>query len=165
MSETQVPPPEFGAVPGLEYQRAIVDGVIPPQPFPALLGLRLRSMDDDGTVICEAVGRPEFANATGHLHGGYLSALMDCATAAAVHSQQPAGVGAPHMHAAYRFLAAADHHQRLTVSARITHAGRSVVHAAAEIRSGNGELLASGETIHKISRRLATGPKPVEAEY
>ncbi|BCB83779.1 PaaI family thioesterase [Phytohabitans suffuscus] len=149
------PRPAFGVVSGLEYQRAIIDGVIPVQPFPALLGLRLRSIGEDGSAVCEVTCRPEFANSAGRLHGGYLSALMDCATAAAVHSQQPAGVGSPHIHASYRFVASADYRSQLTVTARPVHIGRSVVHATVEVRTGSGRLIASGETIHKVRR---TGP-------
>ncbi|MEV0732939.1 PaaI family thioesterase [Polymorphospora sp. NPDC050346] len=144
--------PAFGVVSGLEYQRAIADGVIPTQPFQTLLGFRLRSVDDDGGIVGDAVPRPEFANSAGRLHGGYLSALMDCATATAAHSQQPVGVGAPHIHASYRFLSSADHRSALVVTARPTHVGRSVVHAAVEIRTRAGKLIASGETVHKVRR-------------
>ncbi|MCT2582242.1 PaaI family thioesterase [Actinophytocola gossypii] len=135
--------------PGLEYQRAIIDGTLPTPPFVALLGLRITSVAEDGATVCEATPRPEFANSAGRLHGGYLTALMDCVTATAAHSQQPAGVGVPHIHASYRFLSAADHRTPVVVTARPTHVGRSVVHAAAEIRDHRGTLIASGETIHK----------------
>jgi uncharacterized protein (TIGR00369 family) len=139
----------FGEVSGLEYQLAIANGEISAQPFHTLLGLRLRSVQADGRVVFDATPRPEFANSAGRLHGGYLSAVMDCATAAAAHTQQPAGVGVPHIHASYRFLASADHRSPLIVSARLIHVGRSVLHATAEIRTEAGDLIAAGETIHK----------------
>ncbi|MEV7231010.1 PaaI family thioesterase [Polymorphospora sp. NPDC051019] len=149
--------PAFGVVSGLEYQRAIADGVIPTQPFQTLLGFHLRSVDDDGTVVGDAIPHAEFANSAGRLHGGYLSALMDCATATAAHSRQPVGAGAPHIHASYRFLSSADHRSALVITARPSHVGRSVVHAAVEIRTRAGRLIASGETIHKV-RRIAAPP-------
>lgn len=149
-------PPAFGTATGLEYQRAIADEVIPTPPFLALLGLRIRSVAEDGVTVCEATPRTEFANSAGRLHGGYLSALMDCATATAAHSQQPAGVGTPHIHASYRFLSAVDHNTSVIVTARPTHVGRSVVHAAVEIRDPRGRVIAAGETIHKT--RTIRGP-------
>ncbi|MGB3437240.1 MAG: PaaI family thioesterase [Actinophytocola sp.] len=154
---TEEPLPTFGTVSGLEFQRAVADGAIQTPPFLTLMGVRIRSVAPDGATVCDVTPRPEFTNSGGRLHGGYLTALMDCATATAAHSQQSAGVGTPHIHASYRFLAAADHRGPLVVTARPTHVGRSIVHATAEIHDGRGRLLAAGETIHKVRHIRRTG--------
>jgi uncharacterized protein (TIGR00369 family) len=149
----------FGTVPGLEYQRAILDGRLPVQPFQKLLGFALRTIDDDGTTIADVTPRAEFANSGGRLHGGYLSAIMDCVTASAAHATQPAGVGAPHIHAAYRFLESATHHAPLVAWAAVTQTGRSVIHVRTEVRTEAGGVVAAGETIHKVrSLRSSSAP-------
>ncbi|GAB3429287.1 PaaI family thioesterase [Actinophytocola sediminis] len=152
--------PAFGAVSGLAFQRAVADDTIQRPPFQVVLGLRIRSVAEDGTTVCDVTPGPEFTSAGGFLHGGYLTALMDCATAAAAHSQQAAGVGTPHIHASYRFLAAGDHRSPLVVTARPTHVGRSIVHATAEVRDGRGRVLAAGETVHKVRTIRANRSTP-----
>ncbi|MGX1702018.1 PaaI family thioesterase [Microbacterium sp. NPDC055357] len=152
MNKEQAASPRFGQSSGLEYQRAIAEGRIERQPFQTLIGFSLTRVDDDGTAEAKVVPRPEFCNAAGRLHGGYLSAVLDCITATVAHSTQPAESAAPHMHAAYRFVRAVTADAPLIATATITVRSRSIVHVHGELLDERGRLIASGETIHKIRR-------------
>lgn len=143
---------EFGKVSGIEFQTAVLLGQAEENTFHTLLGFRVLEVDEAGYSKCEAVPQPQFGNGAGPLHGGYLSALMDCGTAVAVHSCIPSGVGAPHIHANYRFIAATSTstENRLTIESKVTSQGRSIIHCTVTVIDSRGAIVCAGETIHKV---------------
>lgn len=79
------------ALSGLDYLKAMTSGEIAPPPIAATLGFDTPAEVEPGkvTVFFEAF---EFHyNPIGSVHGGVIAALLDTASACAVHSLLPAG--------------------------------------------------------------------------
>ena len=68
---------------GLEFLRAIRDGVVPPPPIAALMGMRM-IVAEPGTVVFECQPDEAHYNPIGVVHGGLVCTLADMVSACAV---------------------------------------------------------------------------------
>lgn len=119
-----------------------------PGPFSQHLGFRVVRADAEGAVV-EADPGPEHLNGGDILHGGYLSALLDCATGWAVHGAGPAGMVAPHITMTTQFLRAGAAGQPLVATARCTSTGRRICTTEGEVSQG-GRVLARATGTHAV---------------
>ncbi len=77
---------------GLDFLRAMKDRKIPPPPILSLVDFWLAEVDE-GRVIFEFKPAEWQYNPSCTVHGGIACTVLDSATACAVHSTLPAGVG------------------------------------------------------------------------
>jgi uncharacterized protein (TIGR00369 family) len=76
---------------GIEFLRAIRDGILPPPPIAALLGMQMREVEA-GRVVFECEPDESAYNPIGVVHGGLVCTLADTVAACAVHSTLDLGV-------------------------------------------------------------------------
>lgn len=125
----------------LEEVQARIDGV----PFSVFMGLRARSIEAERVVLemkprSEQLGNPE----VGALHGGVLASLIDVSCSYAIIVPTRRSVVTVDLRVDYHRPAFGDH---FTVEARPVNRGRTLSVAQAEIRNGEGKLIASGRAV------------------
>jgi uncharacterized protein (TIGR00369 family) len=127
-------PPEFG---------------VPAPPSAVLLGWSLRAMDAEaGTIEVGFDGKPEFANPAGFVQGGILAAMIDDAMGpiVAAHTRKFPSTIDLHTHYLRPVRPGA-----VTVKARISQAGRSVIFLTAELFDSRGKLSATGSASAQLT--------------
>ncbi len=92
-------------------------------------------------------------NPIGSVHGGFFATVLDSACGCAVHSTLPTGVGYTSLEIKVSFLRpiTADTGQ-VTAHGWVTRAGRSAVFAEADMRDGQGRVLATASSTCLIVR-------------
>lgn len=133
-------------------------GMKQPSQSSQTLGFQLIEMDvKAGTARVEFAGKPEFANPTGYIQGGFLSAMLDDVMGMMgmlkvapksfastidlhVHYLRPVRVG------------------KIEVAARITNKGPSVMFAEADLYDCRGKISA------KATSALAITPLQIKAD-
>jgi uncharacterized protein (TIGR00369 family) len=131
------------AMTGLDFLRAVRDGVLPPPPMAAVLGFTLDEVEP-GRVIFRCTPDTSTYNPTGVVHGGLVCTLADSATACAVHSTLEAGVGYTSIDLAVSYLRPVTKDSGvLRAEGIVTKPGRRVAFARAEIVDGAGRPVAT----------------------
>ncbi|GAA4689665.1 PaaI family thioesterase [Nocardioides nanhaiensis] len=77
---------------GLDYLRAMADGVLPPPPISQLMQMGLTSVEH-GRVEFTCEPDESAYNPIGVVHGGLVCTLLDSVAGCALHSTLPAGRG------------------------------------------------------------------------
>lgn len=77
---------------GVDYLRAMVDGVLPPPPIASLVQMDLVEAEP-GRVVFTCVPDESAYNPIGAVHGGLVCTLLDSVAGCALHSTLPAGKG------------------------------------------------------------------------
>ena len=80
------------ALPGLDYLRSMVDGVLPPPPIAGLMQMALVEAEP-GRVVFTCVPDESAYNPIGAVHGGLVCTLLDSVAGCALHSTLPQGRG------------------------------------------------------------------------
>ncbi|MCW2558744.1 MAG: hypothetical protein JWP55_2708 [Mycobacterium sp.] len=80
------------AMPGIDYLRAMADGVLPPPPISGLMEFELVSADP-GKVVFTCRPDESAYNPIGVIHGGLVCTLLDSVAGCALHSTLPQGKG------------------------------------------------------------------------
>ena len=80
------------AMPGIDYLRAMVDGVLPPPPISGLMEFTMVSADP-GRVVFTCRPDESAYNPIGVVHGGLICTLLDSVAGCALHSTLPRGKG------------------------------------------------------------------------
>jgi uncharacterized protein (TIGR00369 family) len=80
------------AMPGIDYLRAMADGVLPPPPISGLMEFELVSADP-GKVVFTCRPDESAYNPIGVIHGGLVCTLLDSVAGCALHSTLPRGKG------------------------------------------------------------------------
>jgi len=121
-----------------------------PEPFFTLLGLELEEVRPDFCRM-RLPFRPALRTTGEVVHGGAIASLIDTAGVVAVWSNVPPEItrGAT-ASMTVNYLAAAEAID-LTAEARIVRRGRSVVFVEVDVSSPDGELVARGTLIYKLS--------------
>jgi uncharacterized protein (TIGR00369 family) len=128
---------------GLEFLRAIRDGVLPPPPMAVLMNFRLCEVEF-GRVVFECQPDESAYNPIGLVHGGLVCTLADSAAGCAVHSVLEAGVAYTSIDLNVRYLRAVTAASGLLrATGQIVKPGRRVALANAEIVDGSGKLVAT----------------------
>lgn len=142
---------------GLDQLRAIADGAHPAPPISSHIGLDFVSVAD-GDVVMTAVPDESHYNPIGSIHGGFFATVLDSACGCAVHSTLPAGVGYTSLELKVSFLRPITADTGLvTAHGWVTKRGRSATFAEADIRDGEGRVLATAS-----STCLVVTPGPSE---
>ena len=133
-------------------------GMKQPSQSSQTLGFTLIEMDvKAGTARVEFAGKPEFANPTGYIQGGFLSAMLD----------DVMGMMAMLKVAPKSFASTIDLHVhylrpvrvgKIEVAARITNKGPSVMFAEADLYDCRGKISA------KATSALAITPLQIKAD-
>jgi uncharacterized protein (TIGR00369 family) len=132
--------------PGIELLSAMRDGVLPPPPIAATLGMQLAEVGA-GRVAFTLEPREWHYNQTGAAHGSVQAALLDSAMGCAVHSRLPAGTHYTTLDLSVRFLRPirVDTGEIRCEGAVVT-LGRRVATAEGRITDRTGALIATGTT-------------------
>jgi uncharacterized protein (TIGR00369 family) len=133
---------------GIDYLRAMVDGVLPPAPIAGLMQFAISDVQP-GRVEFTCVPDESAYNPIGAIHGGLLCTLLDSVTGCAVHSTLPQGKGYTSVEIKVNYLKAV----RLT-SGVLTAIG-TVVKSGSRVGFADGVVTdASGATVATASSTL-----------
>ncbi|MCW2842112.1 MAG: hypothetical protein JWN22_28 [Nocardioides sp.] len=80
------------AMGGMDYLRAIIDGVLPPPPIAGLIQMGLASAEP-GTAVFTCTPDESAYKPIGAVHGGLVCTLLDSVAGCALHSTLPQGRG------------------------------------------------------------------------
>lgn len=102
---------------------------------------------------------PELSNSMGMAHGGLVTTLMDAVMGGACRSSQPEGASVVTIDMQAQFLAPA--RGKVTATARVVRASRTLIFAECEVRDGDGDLCAKGSGVFRpVDReRMSAGKK------
>jgi len=141
---------------GLEFLRAVRDGLLPPPPMASLFGLRIVAVER-GSVVFECEPDESTYNPIGTVHGGLVCTLADTVSACAVHTTLEAGVGYTSIDLDVRYLRPVTAASGvLSATGSVTRPGRRVAFATATITDAAGRSVATATTSCLIMGR--TGP-------
>lgn len=128
---------------GLEFLRAILDGVLPPPPIAALLGMQMREVEV-GRVVFECEPDESAYNPIGVVHGGLVCTLADTVAACAVHTTLGYGVAYTSIDLNVSYLRPVTVRSGvLRATGLVTKPGRRVAFSRAEIVDDAGKLVAT----------------------
>jgi uncharacterized protein (TIGR00369 family) len=134
---------DFQNMTGLEFLRKQMDGV-EKSPMATLLGLTIVDATD-GMVKVQAVPTAEYYNPMMRIHGGFIATLIDTALGSATLSKLPEGTGVGTVVLSVNYV------RKITIetgpiiaTAKVLHAGRTMLTAEAKVEDANGVLYAHG---------------------
>lgn len=119
-------------------------------PMGAWLNARIEAVEADSVTLSYEV-RPEMSNPAGILHGGASAAMLDDVIGMTVYSLERQEFFAT-INLNMDYLSAARVGERVIAQSQIVRAGRTVIHATAELRTPAGKLVA------KASSNLVASP-------
>src|SRR4051794_41043788 len=139
MTQTQM---DLAAMSGIEQLRAMGDGVLPPAPIAATLGL-VNFDGEFGSFSVELVPEERHYNPLGSVHGGVLSTMLDTATGCSVHSTLELGQGYTSLDLTVKFLRPVTTASgRLRAVGKVIQRGRRTALAEAQLFDEAGKLVA-----------------------
>src|SRR5438067_4297223 len=124
----------------IDQLRQLVDGTRPPPPIAALIGFTLTTVSPGEAVIELATSR-QHANPMGTLHGGVLCDVADAAMGIAYASTLGEGETFTTLELKINFLRPF-RTGRLTATARMVKAGRTIGLAECDVTDTEGRLIA-----------------------
>ena len=131
---------------GLDFLRAMRDGVLPPPPALVLLGVEMADAEP-GRVVMRLAPGEHLYNPLGSVHGGLIATLLDSVMGCAVHSTLPRGRGYTTLEIKVNFLrAVTDATGVVSAEGRVVHAGRQAAVAEARLTDSAGKLYATAST-------------------
>lgn len=132
-----------GSLNGLEFLRAIRDGLLPPAPIAVLLGMRMREVEV-GRVVFECEADESAYNPIGVVHGGLVCTLADTVAACAVHTTLDLAVTYTSIDLNVSYLRPVTVDSGvLRATGFVTKSGRRVAFSKAEIVDDGGKLVAT----------------------
>lgn len=135
----------IGRVSGVDYLRALRDGIVKRAPMITLMDLTLTEAEV-GRVTFEAAADARFHNPFGGMHGGWYGTVLDTALGCAVLSTLPAGRVYTTLEYKVNLVRTLPEGALVTTVGMAQHSGRSTAIATAEMRDAEGRLCASGST-------------------
>lgn len=137
---------------GLQFVQALAAGEVPAPPIMNLTGARLTSAES-GVVVFTLMPAEYHYNPIGSVHGGIIATLLDSAAGCAVQTMLDEGVGYTSLDLSVKYLRGIRADTGIiTCTGTVVHAGRRTALAQAEVRDGNGLLLASATSSCVILR-------------
>jgi len=141
---------------GLEFLRAIRDGVLPPPPIATLLGMEMREIEV-GRVVFECEPDESTYNPIGVVHGGLVCTLADTVAACAVHSTLDHGVAYTSIDLNVSYLRPVTTSSGLLrATGVVTKRGRRVAFSNAEIVDQAGTLVATATSSCLVMEQRGT---------
>ena len=145
-----------GTLSGIDFLRAIRDGILPPPPIASLLGMHMREVEA-GRVVFECEPDESTYNPIGVVHGGLVCTLADTVAACAVHSTLDLGVAYTSIDLNVSYL------RPVTINSGVLRAtglvakpGRRVAFSTAEIVDEVGKLVATATSSCLVMERTAS---------
>ena len=126
-------------------------------PISSALGLQLLGLNR-GVCVMMLTRDPKFDGIFASMHGGFLMTLADSAAAFALLTVIPSDETITTTEMSIRFLAPV--HDRVTVTARVLKAGRTLCPIIAELHDEEGRLVAhAGMTYMRLQRDSGGGER------
>lgn len=136
-------PPDPARMTGLQQLQAMVDGLLPPPPISATIGMVDFSVLREGSVEVALVPDRRHYNPLGVVHGGVHSTLLDTAAACSVHTTLAAGEAYTSLDLSVKFLKAVTVGTgRVRAVGTVLQRGRRTALAQAQLLDDAGTLLA-----------------------
>ena len=127
---------------GIDFVRALADGVLPIPPLATTLGSTL-VLAEPGRVVFEFTPAEFHYNPIGSVHGGVYATMCDSACGCAVHSMLPMGAYYTSQDLSVKFLrAATESTGPLRCEGTVIHLGSRTALAQARLTDGRGKLYA-----------------------
>jgi uncharacterized protein (TIGR00369 family) len=145
------------AMAGLDFIRAIRDGLLAPPPMASVFGFAITEVEV-GRVTFECTPDESTYNPIGVVHGGLVCTLADSVLGCAVQTTLEAGVAWTSIDLNVSYLRAVTVDSgRLRAIGTVTKPGRRVAYAAAEILDASGKLVASATSSCLVMDGRAAG--------
>jgi uncharacterized protein (TIGR00369 family) len=121
-------------------------------PAADLLGWKGLEVDhEQGRIRVEFQAKPEFTNPIGVIHGGFLTAMLDEAMGGAIAAMLGYGEFAPTVELKVNFIRPAQAGS-LVAEGRVVYRGISLAFVQGELRTIDGQLVATGSATAQIQR-------------
>ena len=131
---------------GIDYLRAMRDGVLPPPPITVTMNFEMGSIEPG---VVTFTGQPDEShyNPIGVVHGGYACTILDSVAGCAVQSTLDQGWGYTSLEIKVSYLRGLTTTTGpLTATGRVTKPGKRVAFAEAELRDAEGRLCATASS-------------------
>jgi acyl-CoA thioesterase len=113
-------------------------------PMMQLLQQKLVSLGD-GEATVEAMPAAKYENSMGRMHGGFVAALIDTVMGCAIHTKVPKTTLFGTIDMNVKFVRKIDVDTGLLIAtAKVVHAGRTMLTAEAKVADKSGKLYAHG---------------------
>jgi uncharacterized protein (TIGR00369 family) len=143
---------------GREYLEALRDGIVPPPPMVALMGISLVEVHD-GRVVFEAHPREYLYNGIGLVHGGFAATMFDSAIGCAAITMVPHDRMAVTLDLQVRYF------KPLTVKTGLVRCEGTIINVGRTTASAQGRMTdASGRLYGHATSTLALVPIPTRGE-
>jgi uncharacterized protein (TIGR00369 family) len=127
-----------------------MNGRKPAPPAPRLLGFELLEIDPDaGTIKVQFEARPDFANPTGNIQGGFLAAMLDDTMGPALTATLQQNEFAPTLELKVNYLRPA-RPGKLIGHGRVVSRGGTIAFLSGELHAPGGELIATASATARI---------------
>jgi uncharacterized protein (TIGR00369 family) len=137
---------------GIDFLRAIRDGLLPSPPIAELLGFRLVEVEP-GHAVFEVLPGEQHYNPIGVVHGGLAMTLLDSAMGCAVQTHMPAGGGYTTLEAKTNLVRAVTGTTgMLRAIGKVVHLGSRVATAEGRLVDASGKLYAHATTTCMVLR-------------
>ena len=134
------------AMAGIDYLRAMHEGLLPRAPIAATVGLGMSEIEPGRVVMTLAPGE-HLNNPGGTMHGGMIATLLDSVMGCAVHSTLPAGRGYTTLELKVNYIRGVTMASGvITGTGTVVHAGRQVAVAEARAVDAAGRVCATAST-------------------
>jgi uncharacterized protein (TIGR00369 family) len=131
---------------GIDFLRAIRDGLLPSPPIAELLGFRLAEVEP-GRAVFEVIPGEQHYNPIGVVHGGLAMTLLDSAMGCSVQTHMPAGGGYTTLEAKTNLVRAISSQTgKLRAVGRLINLGKRVATAEGRLEDLSGKLYAHAST-------------------
>ena len=128
---------------GLDYMRAVADGVLPQPPIAGLMQFELVEVEH-GRAVFTCVPDESAYNPIGAIHGGLICTLLDSVTGCAVHTTLPQGKGYTSIEIKVNYLKAVRLNSGLlTATGTVVKSGSRVGFAEGVVTDASGAVVAT----------------------
>jgi uncharacterized protein (TIGR00369 family) len=131
---------------GIDYLRAMADGVLPTPPIGSLMQFDITEVDN-GRVVFTCRPDESAYNPIGAIHGGLICTLLDSVTGCAVHSTLPQGRGYTSIEIKVNYLKAVRLSSGpLTATGTVVKSGSRVGFAEGVVTDESGAVVATASS-------------------
>jgi uncharacterized protein (TIGR00369 family) len=137
----------------------VMEGRKPPPPAAVTLGFKLLEIDAErGAVRVQFEAKPQFLNPMGVVQGGFVAAMLDDTLGPALVCTLPPGHFAPTIELKVNFIRPAQPGV-LVGEGRVVARGGTIAFLAGELRTEQGELVATATATARILQQGGGGTK------
>lgn len=125
-------------------------------PVAKLLGWKVREIDADaGTITVEFDAKRDFCNPTGAIQGGFVAAMLDDTMGPCLFATLEEGHFAPTVELKVNYIRPALP-GTLIGEGRVIHKGRSIAFLAGELKTEEGQLVATATATARIVKTASS---------